>query len=531
MESSDLLIRLQQPEAYPQPTSCVELRQTHISVIFLTDNFAYKIKKPVNLGFLDFTSLKKRHHYCNEEVRLNSRFAPGVYLGVVPVVMTEKGPRFEVDGTVIEWAVKMKRLPDEATLLSRMELGQLTSDTFSRLGNHLATLHLEAGSPKEYSRFGSFETVAQHVRDNIAYSRRHVGTTVTTTLLDKLEAAAEAALSRLTPLIAKRANSGMTRDTHGDLHLDHVYYFPRRAPPQDLLILDCVEFSDYYRISDVVSDMAFLAMDLIFHGRRDWMETFTDSYFAATKDEEGRGLLDFYISYRAAVRAKVEGIKAVDEQVEDSKRVEAANWASAHWLLALSSLLPPLKRPFLALTCGLPGTGKSQLASDLEAKLGVTRISSDLVRKELAGIKPDQSARAPFGEGIYTPANTAKTYAECSRRAKMQLLDGNPVVVDAAFGVEALRRDFIEMARSLCVVVLIFHRTAPVEVVRKRLAGRSIADPVGLSDADWEIFQQAATRWERFGEEAGALAVEIPHMTDAEAPYLIALEKIKTASP
>lgn len=526
MSWSELIASLSSPEAYPTPPAEVSVRHTHISVVYLADELAYKIKKPVNLGFLDFSTLERRHFYCNEEVRLNRRLAPDVYLGVVPVAMSARGLRFEGEGEPVEWAVKMRRLPDEATLLSRLRQGSLSPDTFVSLGRRIAAFHRDAEAGSDIAVHGSFRVVSHNCRENLEQALPHVGTTLTPALWERLRSANERELARLRDLIEARTRRGMTRDTHGDLHLDHVYAFPGLPPPGDLVVLDCVEFSDDYRCGDVVSDMAFLCMDLLYRDRPDLMTSFADVYFEATGDEEGRGLLSFYIAYRAAVRGKVDGMEAREPEVPEEERRSAAQSARAHWLLALGQLESPARRPALILTGGVPGSGKSRLAEGLEKGAGFTRISSDVVRKKLAGLAPTQSARAAFGEGIYTPAWNDRTYGECLSRAEAILLDGGRVVVDASFREERMRRRFLDMARRLAVPCLLFLRVAPEGVLRKRLAKR---DDKSVSDADWGISRMAAQRWETLSEETARIATEIPHMVDKNAPLERALTVLQRA--
>jgi aminoglycoside phosphotransferase family enzyme len=307
MDLDRWIAELTLPRAYPRTVATVEVIQTHISVLFLTDSIVYKLKKPVDLGFLDFSTLEKRRHFCEEEVRLNRRLAPFVYLGVVPVARDADGMHMEGVGEVVEWAVKMQRLPGGASLLDRLERGEVDASLIAALAARVAKFHAAAEAGPDISRQGTFEMVAANARQNFAQSAGQVGITVAPAVFDRLQRLQEAWLARLRPIIEARAARGVPRDTHGDLHLDHVYYFPDRQPPDDLVIIDCIEFSERFRHADPVADMAFLAMDLAFRGRRDLARVLSDAYFQARDDEEGKALLPFYTAYRAAVRAKVEG--------------------------------------------------------------------------------------------------------------------------------------------------------------------------------------------------------------------------------
>jgi predicted kinase len=301
----------------------------------------------------------------------------------------------------------------------------------------------------------------------------------------------ETELTRLGPVIEARARRGIPRDTHGDLHLDHVYYFPDREPPADLVIIDCIEFNERFRYADPVADMSFLAMDLRFHGRDELARAFSDAYFRSAQDEEGRGLLSFYTAYRAAVRAKVEGFELVEKEISADERALALSRSRGHWLLALGVLEEPARRPCLVLIGGLPGSGKSTLAADLAAHAGFDVIRSDLVRKELAGVER-VSAPCPFGEGIYSAQWNDRTYGECLQRSMSLLFQGRRVIIDASFREEKRRRAFIDTAARWGVPVLFLVCRANADVIRQRLLARKN----DVSDADWAVYEQAAAAWQ-----------------------------------
>jgi aminoglycoside phosphotransferase family enzyme len=308
METRQLIERLSDPSAYPQPASAVEVHQTHISIVFLAGALAYKLKKPVDLGFLDYTTLDKRRHFCEEEVRLNRRLAPSVYLGVVPVTRRGEHLAMEGEGTVVEWAVKMQRLPDSATLEAHLKHGEVGADSIDELARRLARFHAAAESGPRIALGASFEAVARNARENFEQSEAHVGTTLSIRAYERLKSLTEAALAALRGLMTARAGRGVPRDTHGDLRLDHAYWFPERQPPNDWLVVDCIEFNDRYRHADPIAELAFLAMELMLEGKGALADGFVETYLRASGNQEGRALLPFYRAYRAAVRAKVEGM-------------------------------------------------------------------------------------------------------------------------------------------------------------------------------------------------------------------------------
>ncbi|RUL83080.1 bifunctional aminoglycoside phosphotransferase/ATP-binding protein [Tautonia sociabilis] len=490
METARLIEVLSHPDAYPHPADAVEVHQTHLSAVFLAGRFAYKVKKPVSFAFVDFSTLARRRHFCDEEIRLNRRLAPGVYLDVVPVCRSDDGgPRIGGDGEVIEWAVKMERLDDNDRLGPRLDRGD---DPLDALADRLAEFHRRSDRGPRITEAARFDAIAKNAEANFDESSPLVGRTVSRAVFDRLRAETRSELERLRPRIEARADRGLPCDGHGDIRMDHVYARPDLDPPADLIVVDCIEFNEGLRRLDPISDIAFLVMDLIASGRRAEADRFALAYLDASGDHEGAALLPFYLAYRAAVRGKVEGLATTEAELDEAERSEALAEARGHWLLSLATLCSPADRPGLVLVGGLPGVGKSTLARRLAAEAGFEVIRSDEVRKELAGLPPEASSTAGFEEGIYTPEWTERTYAECLRRADLLLFEGARVVVDASFGSEDQRRRFLGLAARRCVPGVYLDCRAPAGVVRDRLARRS----GDVSDADVSIYELAVSRRE-----------------------------------
>jgi aminoglycoside phosphotransferase family enzyme/predicted kinase len=523
MDVPTLLDALSRPAAYPHPVAAVEVRQTHVSLVFLAGNRAYKVKKPVALGFLDFSTLQRRRHFCAEEVRLNRRLAPSVYRGVVPI--TQEGDTVRVGGTgeVVEWAVEMERLPDAAQLAEYVARGEANDEVLARLGRRLAAFHAAAEAGPHIAAAGRFDVVAGNARENFTQSAAHVGVTLSHAVYRRLHDLTEQHLQRLRPLIEARAQRGVARDTHGDLRLDHVYLFPGRPPPDDMVVIDCIEFNERYRFADPVADMAFLYTDLLFCGRADLAGAFADAYFEAAGDAEGQTLLPFYTAYRAAVRGKVDGMKAAEDEVPAAQRQTARQHGRGRWLLALGQLEGPGRRPCLVPIGGLPGTGKSTLARGLAESACFDVIRSDAVRKELAGSR-EAPAPSAFGAGLYAPEWTERTYAECLRRAEELLFEGRRVVIDASFREDGHRRWFLEAARrwSVPAVCLLCHATP--QIVGARLQGRR----GDVSYADWSVYLQAAARWEEPGPATRPFVRPLSADGDPQAALAAAVGVLKS---
>jgi aminoglycoside phosphotransferase family enzyme/predicted kinase len=525
MELARLIDGLTRPEAYPHPVDAVTVCQTHISVVFLAGEFAYKIKKPVQFPFADFSTLEKRRFYCDEEVRLNRRLAPKVYLGVLPITLDGAALRIDGTGEPVEWVVQMQRLPADVTLHERLQRGEVSVELVETLARRIAEFHRAAPAEPGKAHLGSFEAVAGNIRDIYRQAAAHVGTTLSSAVYNRLQALHEAALTRLQTLIEARAKSGLIRDCHGDLHLDHIYCFPDRPPPGDLVIVDCIEFNERFRFIDPVADLAFAVMDFAFHGRPDLADILTAAYFQATGDAEGRPLLPLYASYRATVRGAVEGMKLAEPETPAADGERTLRDSRAHWLLALRLLDEPGRGPALLLVGGLPGTGKSTLAQGLAEQAGFVPIRADVVRKELAGLPETQWTPPELRGELYSAAMTDRTYAECLRRAEALLFEGKRVLVDTTFREEARRQTFLEAGQRWGVPALLLIAEAKPETVQQRIAQRRR----DASDADWSIHQLLAQGWEPPGPATVAQVRTIATDGSRDDALQRALEQLRYA--
>lgn len=487
-----LLRDLSDPKAYPHPVDDVEVHQTHISLVFLAGEFAYKLKKPLKLSFVDYSTLEKRHHFCRREVELNRGLAKDVYLDVVPIVFDESRGAHRIlsaqdhSTPATEWAVRMRRLKEEQTLRCRLRQDRVPDHLFERLGRLIAEFHAQADRGEEIARFARFSQVQKNALENFEDSRAQVGAIVDPKVFERLETLTRQRLQDLSHLIEERAQRGIPRDTHGDLRLEHIYI----DDDQIIRIVDCVEFNDAFRFADPISDIAFLAMDLGFRGYDSEEKELLQAYFnARTDDEEGPQLLDFYAAYRSCVRAKVHGIKALSKELPRAIRERSHRLAKAHWLYALTRLEEKDRRPSLSLLAGLPATGKSTLARKLlkEDKIDLI-LETDEIRKELAGIKPTEKAPQHF----YTPEFSRRTYNEVLKRAADALSQGKRVAVAATFVRDKWRTDFIQIARQLGLPVRFIECVVPEEIAHKRLLARKD----DISDADLPVYLSLKGAWE-----------------------------------
>lgn len=441
-----------------------EVRETHISRVFLVGDTAYKVKKPVSLGFLDFSSPELRRAACEAEVELGRRLAPDVYRRVVPV------------GD--DWAVEMRRLRDEDSAEARLRRGELGIAEVDRIAERIASFHAHARCDEHTSEFGTTAAIEVNVGENFAQTREHIGEHLSEEEAREIEARQLSFLRENGAFFADRIAHRRVRDGHGDLRLEHVY-----LEGESVIVIDCIEFNERFRYADVCADVAFLAMDLAWHGRSDLAERFLATYARETCDFELYRLVDFYESYRAYVRGKIAtmmpGVK------EHARR---------YFLLALAAERPRIVPPALIALGGTLATGKSTLADRLGAMLGAPSINSDRVRKWLVGARPTDRLYDGSWSGAYDPAMTDRVYAAVARGARAVLGSRRPVILDASFRTAAMRESARRIAIGREVPFLFVECRAPDEVCRARLAERARGPSV--SDGRLEIFEDVRRSWE-----------------------------------
>jgi uncharacterized protein len=496
------LTALLDPAAYSERTTSVSLMQTHVSFLFLTDTHVYKIKKPVDFGFLNFTTVDRRRFFCEEEVRLNRRLCPDVYLGVVELRESPSGVSFFGTGKVIDYAVRMKRLPGDRMLDRLLQEGKVTGDGIRRIASVIGEFHLLAERSGEIDGYGSVELIRRNWEENFRQIAPFVSSTLAESDLRLLRAWVERFLEDRSDLFAHRVSGGHIRDCDGDLHSENICLDDR------VYIFDCIEFNSRFRFSDTASDIAFLLMDLEFRGRRDLAEVLLDEYLTVTGDREMLGVLDFYRVYRAFVRGKVESFRLNDIQVSDREKDSAAASARLHFRLARGYVLRRMLPPGLIAFSGLMGVGKSTLARGLSFQFGLEQISSDVLRKELAGLPATEHHRDAYNEGLYTPEFTRRTYQEMFRRAEESLRAGRGIIVDASFSRREDRASFSDLARRMGAPFHLFHAVCPEPTVLGRLEART-DDPFQVSDGRLELLVRQRDDFELFSpDEEGCTQVE-----------------------
>jgi uncharacterized protein len=483
-----------------------ESEETHISVVLLGPGEVFKVKKPVSLGFLDFSTLERRRSACEAEVELNRRLAPDVYLGVVPTTEVDGEWRLGVAGVAVEWAVHMRRMPRDARADSMLAAGELTAARLEPVARRLAEFHAGCRSDRETARLGGLAAVERNVRENFRQSAPF--------LLRYLQPAQAAQvrewqlefLRERRELFERRAAAGKVRDGHGDLRLEHLYLEGEER--DHVVVLDCIEFNERFRYADVCADLAFLAMDLAWHRRVDLAEGLLARYAEAADDFDLYALVDFYESYRAFVRGKVLGLTAGG--AGSHALVERLHGeARRYFRLATAAERRPLLGPRLIAVGGVLATGKSTVARGLGRELACPVIGADPTRKHMLGLDPTEHRDDAAFRGAYSPAMSARVYSEMLRRAEVVLRSGRSAVVDASFRGRTDRGAARELAARLGLPFLFVECHAPRAEIERRLRARRAEGATSVSDGRLEILDQFLARWEEVGEEVAGSAVRV----------------------
>ncbi len=491
---------LQRAEGFTHPVSRFELIETHISWVLLTGEYAYKFKKPVDLGFLDFSTLARRRHFCEEELRLNARLAPHLYLAVVAVTGTPDAPRIEVlehdtptpHGPIIEYGIKMRQF-DQATQFDRLlARGALTPRHIDRLAERIARFHQNIATADPSSTYASTTAVVQPMRENFAQLRMaataHPELHTVLPLLHTLERWSDQQHTQLHDVLVGRQQAGFIRECHGDMHLRNIALFE-----DDIVVFDGIEFSANLRWIDVMSEVAFLIMDLFDHDRSALAWRCLNAYLSRTGDYAGLTLLRYYLVYRAMVRAKVSAIQLTQSVADASGRT--ATLAECRTYIDLAQHFTRPGPIWLCLTHGVSGTGKTWYSQALLETLGALRLRSDVERKRLHGLPALARSGARTRHGIYTLTATRRTYARLLELADTIVRAGYPVIVDATFLRHAQRQVFADLARTQRIPWVILAFEAPETVLHARIVARQ-AHAQDASEASLCVLAEQLSRRE-----------------------------------
>jgi len=520
-----LVQALLKPDAYSHPVDNVELIQTHISYVFLTDEYVYKIKKPVDFGFLNYSTLGRRRYYCHREVKLNSLLCEDTYLGVVPIRRRGKG--FVVggkEGRVVEYAVWMRRLPEGRMLNRLIERGEATQRMVERVADKLIPFHQKTSETSPaIARYGDWAIRYNH-RENVQNWTPYVGRTLTAEQHAICIAYGEAFFARKRAVLARRVKQLRIRRTHADLRSDAV------CIENGICIFDAVEFNRRINLLDIARDVGFLQMDLEYRERPDLGEAFVRRYQKIADDPDLREVLPFYAYYSACVRGKVENFLLDIPSIPAKEKRAAAVRARRYFELACeyAKTLPPA---MLIVMCGLSGSGKSTEAKEIAKKLGADVISSDIVRKRLAGIDPKTKVLDEFRAGLYSAAMTQRTYAAMQAQAHDLLMSGKTVILDATFQRRDERQSAVRLARETGAQFACILTEASETAIRRRL-GTRLAKGRDPSDARWEIYLGQKRRFQRPTEVPPERLITIATSSlDKKQGTRKAVERLRVISP
>ena len=497
MSTHSIINALRDPTCYRHRTGEIRVIETHISWVVLTGEFAYKIKKPVRLDFLDFTTLSRRRHFCEEEIRLNRRFAPGLYLGLSRITAGRHGLRVDdEDGTpVVEYAVKLRQFDSGAELTALLDDGAADASLLREFGRELAGVHEAAPRVQPGADFGSVETTLDTVRTNLGELGQQTLPAAESARVERLRDRMLALGEQLSDRLAARRRNGFVRECHGDLHAGNVVRLDGR-----LVAFDCIEFDPALRIIDVANDVAFLHMDLCARDREDLAYTLLDGWLERTGDFGGIEVLRYYAAHRALVRAKVTAIARASGQHRKPD-------TSAYLRTADKALQPAA--PLLAITIGLSGSGKTWLSNQLVAQLPCVRIRSDVERKRLVGLAATASSRSLPGAGLYSREFNARTYSHLLASAAQALRGGYSTLIDAAFLRYEERAAARRLAAELGTPFVQLLCEAPTEALRARVQRRS-QEARDASEATLDVLERQLDYFEPpLGDElAGTVTID-----------------------
>ena len=509
-----LIETLQNAALYDHTVTHFEMIETHISWVILTGDYVYKIKKPVNFGFLDFSSLEKRHHYCEEEVRLNRRLAPQLYLGVVSINGSEEEPQINGTGPVIEYAVKMRQFPQSTQLDRLLAEGLLNIETMDKLAEKVAQFHLTIKTVDQQSGFGDLEHIRQPVLENFTHIRSCINENSIKLQLSILEEWTVQQLEKLADDIRQRKKQGYVRECHGDMHLRNIALWN-----DEIIIFDCIEFNKNFYWIDVISEIAFLVMDLEDRQQTAFAWRFLNRYLEITGDYQGLKLLYFYKVYRAMVRAKVDALRVGQEQAGTAEYNQTLSEFREYLGLAESYVKP--RQPVLLVNYGLSGSGKSVGTRMLLEKFAAIQLRSDVERKRLYNVESKSHQATGVEQSIYSKEATELTYSRLKEIAEQLLSWGFSVVVDAANLKYQQRQIFVQLARALDVQCYILAYEAPEEILRQRIAQR-IETGSDVSDATLKVLAHQLKTFEPLTAEEQACTLRIDTVNEIDIDKIVA---------
>ncbi len=495
MTTNTLIQALSNAELYPHPVHTIEIKETHISWIILTGEFAYKIKKPLNLGFLDFSTLQQRQHFCEQEVLLNQRLAPDTYLQCLAIGGSEQQPQLDGAGPAIEYAVKMRQFQPQQQLDYLADHQQLSSRHIDQLADQIAAFHQQAETADSHSHYGSPPAIQQAAAENFSQIRELYPSAANSALFCRLEQWNQRHSRQLSAFFTLRQQQGRVINAHGDLHLGNI-----TLDNAQILIFDCIEFNEEFRWIDCLNDLAFTLMDLHAHQQPALAHRLLDRYLQRSGDYAGLPALRFYLVYRAMIRAKVALIRAQQPGLSDQQQQACITEFDTYLQLAADSTIVP--QPLLILTSGVSGSGKSLLTQPLLEQQGMIRLRSDVERKRLFGLAAEDNSSPQ--QNIYRPETSQQVYQLLLQQAQQLLQLGYHTIIDATLLLQQQRHPFIALAEQCHCRCLILHFHARPQVLRQWIIERNNAGQ-DASEATPEVLDKQLAQQQPFNQHEQAL--------------------------
>ena len=479
-----IIYRMQQPDFYPHAVAKkIQIIQTHASLVFLTGDYVYKIKKSVNFGFLDYSTLDKRKHFIEEELRLNQKIVPELYLEVVTIRSNDRKLIIDGSGDIVEYALKIRQFPQENLFSNLLKAGKLDENRFVELGKIVAQFHFSAKSSDRISSFGTVDKIQAAFNENYQQSQKYIGTVQTQEQFAATKDYTDVFFSEKQDLFQTRRDRHKIKECHGDLHLKNICLWQNK-----IQLFDRIEFNESFRFVDTMYDVAFAVMDLEARGKPELKNAFLNSYLEYSGDWSGLLVLPLYLSRQAYVRAKVNSFLLDDPQISETEKEKAKKAATDYYRQAYR--YTQIKSGSLILMSGLSGSGKSTVAKNIARSKDAIQIRSDAVRKHLAGIALDESGT----DSVYTPEMTQKTYNRLLELGISLAEEGYTVILDAKYDRLGLRQPVISQAQSLNIPLNIIYCTAPEAVLRERLNQRQN----DISDANADLIASQKANAEDF---------------------------------
>ncbi len=503
------------PACYQHPCQDISLLETHISWVILTGEYAYKIKKPVNFGFLDFSTLDKRHHYCLEELRLNQRLARDYYLQVVAITGPASSPKFSGTGKAMDYAVKMKQFPQHSLMSDLLTHDAISRDHLGSLAKLIAEFHSSLPVASEKDDYGEPQLIRQPVMENFKHIVPLLMDTTLKGRLGRLRDWCDTQFNCLTRQFRKRKQNGYVRECHGDLHTGNIVMLQDK-----FIVFDALEFNENLRWVDVMSEAALLLSDLEHAGRQDLAWRFLNDYLMSTGDYAGLQVFDYYRVYRAMVRAKVSQLRRSQPDTTQMERINLDEDFLKYVILA--EQIARETQPILIITRGMSGSGKSYLSKGLCEILPAIQVRSDVERKRMFSMPPQTSSHSPVAGGFYSENLSMKVYQQMTEIAKLVLTAGYNVIIDATFLKREYRDLFHDLSESLGVKFAILEITASEILLRQRLL-RRMQQGNDVSEAGVEVLEHQLSEYRPLDKDEISYRITIDTDNDPDAGSLFSL--------